>query len=31
MMRVDHVVANVEVLAMELLQFETGVDRLLFS
>jgi len=31
MMRVHHVVANVEVLAMELLEFETGVDCLLFS
>jgi hypothetical protein len=30
MMRIDHVVANVEVLALEL-EFETGVDRLLFS
>jgi hypothetical protein len=30
-MRVHDVVANVEVLAMELLQFETGVERLLFS
>ena len=31
MMRVHDVVANVEVLALELLEFETGVDRLLFS
>jgi len=30
-MRVHDVVANGEVLAMELLQFETGVERLLFS
>jgi len=31
MMRIDHVVANVEVLALELLEFETGVDRLLIN